>query len=340
MVAFARHIADQTGVSIVVEAALDDRPVTVDVEKQPVSDVLGVVARRLGVQVTRTGELFFIGSLRPEDRGVLVRRVARLEVEQLETTVKALLSDQGRVSSTTGGLVVVSDRVEVLSRVTLMLNDIEAAPAESWVVQLHILSMSDSIAQELGIDLAPAAEMAASFAKASNGDLTSVSTMNGALSAMLRASRRSDKVHLEASPMFIIIDGTQAKQSDGQKIPVPLRTTSSEGTVTTQSYQIIETGLIVNVGLRDMGQNRCRITLTIELSEVMGYVEDAPQINALTYQANSIVTGGGVYLLGSMQQDNRRRGRESILQTVTTRDDIKREWQVWARCYKIGSPLQ
>lgn len=336
LVAFARHVADQTGVSVVVESSLDQKPVSVDVQSQRVSDVLGVVARRLGVQVTRTGDLFYLGSLRPEDRGVLVRRVVRLETEQLQRAIKALLSEQGRVVSMEGGLVVVSDRVEVLGRVSLMLQDVERAPAESWVVQLHIVSVSDSINQTTGLDVTPTADIALSFARASSGDTTSIASLSTALSAVLRASYQTDLVRLEASPMFVMVDGSQAKQSDGKQVPVPKRTTSSEGTVTTEDYQIVETGLIVTLALRDIGQSRARINLAIELSEIVGYVEDAPVVDGLEFETRSIVTAGGVYLLGSMQQTKLHRGKESILKTVKSQDDSTRQWQIWARCYKIG----
>lgn len=336
LVAFARHVADQTGVSVVVESSLDQKPVSVDVQEQRVSDVLGVVARRLGVQVTRTGDLFYLGSLRPEDRGVLVRRVVRLETDQLKSAVEALLSEQGKVVSMEGGLVVVSDRVEVLGRVSLMLQDVERAPAESWVVQLHIVSVSDSVNQEIGIDVTPSADVALSFARASGGDVSSMASLSTALGAVLRASKQTDLVRLEASPMFVMVDGSEARQSDGKDVPVPKRSTSAEGTVTTEDYQMVETGLIVKLGLRDIGQHRARINLAVELSEIIGYVEDAPIVDGMQFETRSIVTAGGVYLLGSMQQTKTHRGKESILQTVSTQDDNARQWQIWARCYKIA----
>src|SRR5687767_13838600 len=76
-----RYLAQETGASIVAEQGLDVRPVSLEVYEQELEDVLGVIARRVGVEVSRTGSLYFIGHLRSEDKGVLVRRATRLNSE-------------------------------------------------------------------------------------------------------------------------------------------------------------------------------------------------------------------------------------------------------------------
>src|SRR5689334_16514110 len=66
MVEFSRLLADKCQVSIAWDASLDKFPVTVEAKDQDVSVVLGVVARRAGCQLSRTGNLFFLGTLKPE----------------------------------------------------------------------------------------------------------------------------------------------------------------------------------------------------------------------------------------------------------------------------------
>lgn len=94
-----------------------------------------------------------------------------------------------------------------------MLKDVERAPAESWVVQLHIVSVSDSINQTTDVDLTPTADIALSFSRASGGDATSVASLSTALSAVLRVSYQTDLVRLEASPMFVMVDGSEARKA-------------------------------------------------------------------------------------------------------------------------------
>lgn len=340
LVSFARYLADQTGVSVIADASLDQRPVSIDVQGQRVSDVLAFVARRLNVQTTRTGTLYYIGQLRPEDRGVLVRRCSRLSVLDLERSITALMSQDGKVVSLEGGLVVTSDRVEVLGRVNEMLDQIEAAPSESWVIQLHLISMSDLQSHELGIDIDPTAELAMTFARASSGDVTNAVQLGAVLSAALRMSRSTDAVRVMAEPLMTLVDGGTATHRDVQSIPVPRKTTSPEGTTRTEEFERVDAGLIVSVEIRDMGSKRARLQLMTELSELSGFVETAPIILKTTYDTATIVESGGVYLLGSLQQTKRRRGTTGTLGTVDVRDDRGRVWQVWARVHKIGGPVQ
>lgn len=336
---FARYVADQTGVSVICDASLDQRPVSIDVQSQRVSDVLAFVSRRLNVQTTRTGNLFYIGQLRPEDRGVLVRRVSRLTPDALQAAVTALLSEQGRVVSLEGGLVVVSDRVEVLGRVSEMLGQVEQAPAESWVVQLHLLSITELHQHELGIDVDPAADLAMTFARASSGDTTQALRLGAALTAVLRMSRSSDSIRVMAQPLLTVVDGGSASHKDVESVPVPRKSTSPEGTVTTEDFERIEAGLIIRVDLRDMGARRARLQMSVELSELTGFVESAPIIVKTSYETAAIVESAGVYLLGSLQQSKERRGKTGTLGTVDVRDDRGRTWQVWARVYKVGGPV-
>ena len=164
---FLAEIAQRTEVSIVAEGSLDSRAVSIDVREQPVSQVLGIVARRLGVQVQKTKSLYFLGTLRAEDRGVLVRRVRRLASDEIRSAVSVLLSSNGRSESYQDGLLVVGDTVEVLGRVNELLDSIEATDSPTWVVQYHVVSWSDSSLRDFGFDVRPAADVALAFGAAS-----------------------------------------------------------------------------------------------------------------------------------------------------------------------------
>lgn len=339
LVVFARIVADRAGVSVAIDSSLDSRPVSVDVADVPVGDVLAVVARRLNVQVARTGDLFFVGSLRPEDRGVLVRRVTRLAQGEAEAAIAAILSNDGQARSLPGGLVVVSDRVEVLSRVDDMLNRIEAAPIESWVVQLLMIAISDEDSSTWGVDVAPAADVALTLARASAGDWTQALSVNAALNAVLRAERTTDRIRLEASPLFLMLDGSTARHQDGTSVPIAKRSTSETGVTTTSEYQMIDTGLIVSVGLRDVGRESARLTVEAEVSEIIGYVaNEAPIIRRSTFAAEPMIRSGGVYLIGSLKQDRASRGTDGPASLVHRRIATHHTWQVWARVYKVAGP--
>ncbi len=333
---FVRFISDEARVSVVVDATLDDRLVTVDVVDVPLDDLLGVVARRLNVQVTRTGRLFFIGNLRPEDRGVLVRKVGRIDKEGLRTAVGVLLSQFGQVVSFEDGLVVVSDVVEVLSRVHELLDRIDTAPVGSWVVQLHVISMSQRAESEFGFDARPALEVAATFATGSGSSSVDVS---GGLQAMLIAEASRDDVNMVASPTFLLVDGKPSSFVDAQEIPVPVRSTSDQGTVTTLSFDVTQVGFTVSVLLRELSGDRALLSVESELSTLQGFVETSPIKNVTRFVNESAIHASGVYLLGSLKQRRQADGVSGPLNLLVTDDDSHSTLQYWCRAYRINGDV-
>lgn len=341
LVAFARMIADQANVSVVVAARLDERPVTVEVKGVSVGAVLSLVARRLGVELTYSGGAYFIGELRPEDRGVYVRRVRRLDQVGLQGAVETLLSTNGRVQAYEDGLVVVGDRVEVLHRVADLLDQVESAGADSWVVQVHMIASRESDLREFGLDTVPALDVAATYATASNGASPGLdAALSGSLTAMLRAERTQENVELVTAPLFVLIDGGRATLADGDELRIPQFSISDFGTQTVTGFEIVQTGLSMEVGLRDLGDARARVELRTSISEVVGFVEDTlPTINTQRYETNAVIRAGGVYLLGSLQRRGRRSGVDGPFASVQRSEADDRTLFIWLRAYRIDGSL-
>ena len=340
---FLRYVSNKTGVSVVASAELQSETVTIEVLDQQVSDLLGMVARRLGVQVTRTGDLYYLGSLRPEDRAVMVRKVRRLDAEDLRKAIQTLTSDYGEDVVYGDGLVVVADRVEVLQRVRAMLDEVEAVEHECWVVQLHILDFSRRDAVEFGIEAEPALEVASTFAAASAGSVSSetAATLEGGLSAVLRASRSREGVEAVAEPVLIMVDGGEGSIEEGESIPIAQRSVSPEGTVRVTGFETVQTGLDLSVGLREVSREAARLELDVSMSEVTGFVEgEAPIESRAAIKTAAVVRSGGSYLVGSVRRKKRRRARRSITQTVRESEAEAGVVQLWARAYRIGGPVK
>lgn len=337
--AFLRWLSNETGVSVVASSALDDQPVTVDVVEQGVSDILTVVARRLGVQVTRTGTLFYLGELRPEDRGVLVRRVRRLNEVQLKTAIAAFGSENGRVTTFEDGLVVVADRVEVLQRVHEMLDRVEASSTDTWVIQFSIISLVDSDLKRLGFQVEPLIDVAASFGAGSGVGVVKAASLTAGLSAVLDVARESSSSRIVGEPLVIIGDGRTANLTDGRKIPIAKRTVSPEGTVSITGFDFVDTGLQLTAGLREQTTDEALITVKVSLSEVIGFVAgEAPITSATTFDTVATIRSGGVYLVGSVVRRSHRDlaagGLETVKETVSDHSTV----QLWCRAFRIGAP--
>lgn len=335
---FVRFVSDQTGVSIIVDEQIDGHPVFAEIRNQPVGEVLSGVARRLGVSLREHGGIYLLGTTRPEDRGVLVRRVRRLRQADLQSALDIFAGENGRSVAFADGLVVVGDKVEVLINVAQMLDDVEAAEVPVWVIELHLVGWSRRAAEDCGFDLTPAADLAFGFAVGSSGASLDFD-LAGGLDGILRiASERSD-VRVSSAPMFVLLDGSQGRVVQGDRVPIPRRSTSDQGTTVTEGFDFVQTGTDVSVTLREVAIGKARIDVAVSMSDIRSFVEVAPVTGEETFQTTAMVEAGGVYLLGSIVKD-RESGDDAI--GWRTNDAWTREVQVvqvWCRCYRIGGSL-
>jgi type II secretory pathway component GspD/PulD (secretin) len=309
---------------------------------QTIAETLNVVARRLGVEVTCQGKLYYIGSLRRQDRAVLVRRVRRLSAAELRSCVSVVSSDQGSIAAFEDGLLVIGDRVEVLSRIDELLTQVENADCATWVVQLYLVSLEDAALRELGLDARPSLEVAATFAAASAGGpgADGLLALNGGLNAVLEAAASDGSAHMVAEPLFFLGDGGESVHKLGQNVPVPERSVSSEGTVTTVGYDNVQTGLICSVGLREVSADSARIKLDLSLSEIVGFVEEVPRTSEAGYKTEAHIESGGVYLLGSLVRQTQSARQLGGFRSSWIQESTDSVLQIWARAYRVGSAAQ
>lgn len=336
---FLRWLSVEAGVSVIAGKSLDDDSVTLDMNAVPVDQVLGVVARRLGVQVSRTGRVYFLGDLRPEDRGVLVRRVARLTGDELRGVVGVLLSEHGRMESHSDGLIVVGDRVEVLQRVIELCDRIEDVPVDTWVVQLHVIAITDNASSRMGVDVVPALELSYSFASGSAaGAAASGVNLFGELDGILQAARRVEGVSMVAEPLFLLTDGGSGSFKSGEVIPVARKSVSAEGTVETLDFQYVNVGLDFEVQVRQVAPDAARLRVRMESGQLRGFVEGAPRVQRDEYLGEVAAVTGGVYLIGSVDRKQRLDAVDGAFRTVKETERQNDTLQIWGRVYRISGP--
>ena len=290
------------------------------------------------MSLRKSGEVYIIGELLPEDRAVLVRRVRRLKQAELQAALNVFGGSDGRNVAFADGLVIVGDQVEVLASVAQMLDDVEATEVPVWVVELNLVSWSRRAVDDFGIDLTPAANIALGFAVGSSG-VTANADLGASLDGILKLAAGRDDVRVSAAPMFLLVDGSQGKVVQGDRVPVPRRSTSDQGTTVTEGYDYVQTGTNVLVTLREMAPQKALLDISVGISDIRGYVEVAPITGEQTFNTTAMVHAGGVYLLGSIVRD-----RESSDDSIgwRTADAWERQVQVvqiWCRCHRIAGPL-
>jgi type II secretory pathway component GspD/PulD (secretin) len=323
---FLRWLSNETGISVVCAESIDTRPVTVDIVKQGVDGILSVVARRLGVQVTRTANVYYIGDLRIEDKGVLVRRVSRLTGPEIIESIMTLLSENGRVAGYDDGLVIVGDKVEILQRVAELIEGVENAPSDSWFVQVFLLSFHNDNLLSYGIDLS----LDATYQK---GLFSQDIIKDGFLSAAISASQEEKLVSLVSNPFFVMADGSTAMYVSGQNVPIPKKAVSDAGTITTTGYEYQQTGLQFKLSLRQVQQDKAFISLYFESSAIADYVEAAPVTLAEKFESAFNINSAVPYLVGSIRTDKKSDKLSGWLsqQKSGSGDTL----QIWCKAYKI-----
>ena len=339
---FFRYVATRADVSVVWDESLDSKVVSLELTDVPLPELFGMVARRLGVQIGRVGATWYVGTLRGEDRGFMVRKVRRLPEDGLKAAVEVMLSDAGKLATYADGLLVCGDRVEVLQRLAALLDSVEAVGAESWVVQLYFLSVSKEASSELGLDVKPLADVSYTFASKSLVSPTAAAELSAALSGALKASAKRQDVRVVAQPLFLLIDGESSSFTSGTSIPVPKRAVSNQGTVTTQSYETVNTGLSATVSLREMSTALVRCKVKVELGQVTGFVESAPIQAKDSFETVSVLAAGGVYLLGALDRSEATKDSSGPLpqfQGVRSRSEKASQIQIWARLFRIAGPV-
>lgn len=334
---FARVVADAADVSIVVDAGLDGELVSVDVRDVPVSSLLSAVARRLGVEVRRTGRIYSLGALKPEDRGLLVFKSGRLAGDELEAAIATLLSEFGRVQTQGDGVAIVADRVEVLERVAQALLEVDALPKRAWAVQYHLIAISRAAADDYGITSSPG--VVASAALASSGAGPAGLSAGIFLDAVVRASSTRDDVDLVASPLLYMGEGREAEVAQVTQIPIPRRVVSAEGTVSTEDFAEVEVGLTVRASLKDLGGGTSELATSVSVGQILGFVEESPIVDVQRINVTSLVASGGTYLLGSIERTGSIDGAETGFTVRRQNESTAGYLALWVRVIEVSAPV-
>lgn len=332
-------LSQETGLSFVAEASLDDSSVTVQAENVTINELMNMISRRIGVEVHRAGDIYYVGAFRAEDRALLVRRVRRLEADDINEAIGVLLSADGRVTVYDDGLVVIGDKLQVLTRINQLLDQVESAEAAIWAVQLWLVSLTDAALTDIGMDVTPSLDVAVAFAHGSAVGATTA-TLNGGLDAVLNAAEEQTDTKLVVEHLALIRDGVEHTFFEGTEYPVRVQRTSNEGTATTTDVTFVSTGLDITGNLREFTAETARLNVKIDLSEVISVVDGfAPQTGVTRFDAETIVQSGGVYLLRSHRTTNQSLVNSALLRPGLREEDRARTVQLWARARRVGGPV-
>ena len=326
LIRFVRLFSDSYNVGVVFESSLSDSVVTGEFKDATFDDVFSVVSRQLGVDVVQVGNTYFLGELRPEDRGVLVRKVSGFSDEKLQQICTSLVSASGR-STVQDSIVVITDHRSVLSRLSSSLDYLSSVDYDVFVVQLCFVTLRRDAAADAGLDVRSSGTIAYNVADSK----LELNDFN--IDALFDFTASSSYADIYSSPMFLMRSGSNAKWQDGKRVPIPKKAVSDYGTVTTTGYDYVNTGFIVDMTVASINGGG-RLSLDIELSDVLSYVESAPVTSTTHYSIETDMQSGKLYLLGELSSYKIFDKQSEVLNFSGER--AKTVVQLWAQTYLVA----
>ncbi len=316
-----------------------------ELKQATVDDILSTLARRYGVKVVHVGGIYYLGEARSEDKSIYVRKVMRLDAKTSVNAAQTLTSNEGKVMVTDDGLLIVGDQTDSIVRIAEMFDRVEASPLDSWLCQIHVITLADSDSHNIGLDLNPSLDLGARMSIASGqASPTWSADATMALKDIIHTAKSSTKSSVDAQPFFVCLDGFQAKQSATDSIPIPTQTVSGAGSATastTTSFQNSDIGFKCDVLIHYLGNDKATLSLNLDMRQVVGYVNNtAPISRGQTFSTQASVQSGGVYLLGELSNAAHASTVANIGDTRHQAENARSVTQIWARVYRIAAPVK
>ncbi|MEG1620116.1 MAG: hypothetical protein RR335_11250, partial [Eubacterium sp.] len=227
---FFRILSDRYNVGLVYADSLSEKTITAEFKKTDIKSVFSVISRQLGVDSVRIGNTFFVGSSKPEDRSVLVRRVVGYEDKELTSLVQSMLSSNGKTSSLSNSVVVATDHDSVLRRVAEMLDYLDNVDPGCWILQLYFVSLKKDALLDAGLETKSSGTVSYDISQ------NKINLSDFKLEGLFQLNASSSFIDTFASPMLLVRDGQESSWKDGKRIPVPRKSVSDYGTVTTTGF--------------------------------------------------------------------------------------------------------
>jgi len=332
---FVRWMSSRADVTVVLDQKYYDSPVYMDV-RDTVDVIMQILGRQLGAGVARLGRSYYIGAMRDEDMGLLVRKMRRLGKEEIKDFIVASGSTGGRVTVFDDGLLVMVDHLVVLRRVSDAIDAVEAVTVSTWLVQVYFLRVSDRRESELsaGLELEAAYRFAGASGAGAKGEVQQ------AFGAWLRARGQSTSGAVRQAPLLVVTDGGEATLHSGRTIPVAKKAILDSGAVATTDFKEYRDGLQMKVGIRGEGYNAGMLSLDLSNSSITGYVEAAPIIAEDTLSMRAVVSSGGAYLVGSLRVKSDSSDTSGWLSVGRSRRVEDETLEVWVRAYRIAGSAE
>ncbi|MEL6108493.1 MAG: hypothetical protein AAFU85_20910 [Planctomycetota bacterium] len=244
-------------------------PVTVNIRKATLEEVLDAILGVAGFHWHRSGDLLFVtgansGSLDPRVQGrrLQVYPLDYVSASDVEPVVTSLLSPVGQAFLSqsseedklkTRETIVVEDNDAGHARVSEYLAQIDLAPPQV-MIEAHVLQIDLEDENRHGINLSAIARVSGADVTLSGNNFVDASTDTPGVSlrvdgtdmqSLIEAIQSQTNSRTLASPKVSVVNRQIAKVQIGQRLPFAVATTTQTATI--QNVQFLDVGVVLTV---------------------------------------------------------------------------------------------
>lgn len=294
-------LAYQAGISIV--APQSDVTVTLELDGADAERSIRSLALLAGMApVLEDGLLTFEPGQRIE--AVEVIESSYYTPTQLQIALESVLPPGTRATSL-GDRVVVAGSHQAVARARELAQQVSLGP-DAWVLEIYLVGLTRSYAQDLGIGLTGSAGAALALDartgtfSAASGPITGARA-SALVEAVATATADARQARVLTHGTLYLLEGLESSLGNGRTVPVPIRVTTPEGTTRTERFEYRETGFRMQArGVRVPGGLLLNLAPTI--STIVGDVDGAPITDESTVDAAVVLDSGEWLVLTGLQQ--------------------------------------
>jgi type II secretory pathway component GspD/PulD (secretin) len=300
------------GVLVSFSADLESARVRGIFEDRPAAEVLQAIAAEASpdaLVLPRESGVVYIGKATDVDREARVFAVPSGEGDDWQAVYQVAASDDSVVAAREDRLIV-KDSPAGLERLERLHEEL-LKPRRQYSVDVMLVELSETAARAIGVDWT------------ANGTIRlGVGLERGALDIMAEVISIGIAIHedtdaaiVSESRLHLVEGGEPAQLQAGDSVPIPRRSVSDEGTVTTTGFELVNTGVLLTVTARSVGENMVRLQIEPEVSEITRFVEDSPVVSRRRLSSTAILSDGGICVLGGLESLDWRNRRKNIPKT-------------------------
>lgn len=266
----------------------------------PATELLSRVAGQLGpgYEVVDRGGVWYVGVPGEGDQVARVFRVAGASGADFADVLRAAGSTGCRVAAV-GDAVVVRDTAAHMRAIEDAYRSLMGVRRQ-WLVEVRFVELSERGAEALGVDWSVAGSVVVDASAAASGLSAWGALASIDLEGLLKAEQSRGDVSLLSISRLHVVEGEDARLQVGDTVPIPRRTVSDSGTVTSAGYDTIDSGILLTVSVRAVSGDAVRLSLVPEISQITGYVDGVPILSRRRIESAAVVQSGGVVVLGGL----------------------------------------